>query len=300
MSYTNKTANYELPQWVGTDRPSFTTDFNNAFATIDEALNAKDMTVESLNANFNNYVSQTVDPNADWNSISSGNYNCELNNDYQKVNRPSKFAGYLFAFTTSGVSYQFFVGSDYSVYFRLKPTESSAWGAWNRLSTETDLKNALDSVDNQITNIESYITNQGTKIDDLTTRVTTLEKNTKLVQISFAPYRADGDYKIPANSSKNFSLAIRSEGYSTIPTSWHCIGITEMLAGLGTTFTIHGVDIATKWNDDNTSLSQRLSVTFRNDSSSEQTISSTNAVIEALFMTSRDNIEVPAIKADYR
>lgn len=35
---TNKTTNYELPQWVGSDKPSYLTDFNSAFNTIDTAM----------------------------------------------------------------------------------------------------------------------------------------------------------------------------------------------------------------------------------------------------------------------
>ncbi len=38
MASTNKTTNYALPQWVGTDRPSFADDFNPAFLTIDSSI----------------------------------------------------------------------------------------------------------------------------------------------------------------------------------------------------------------------------------------------------------------------
>lgn len=38
MSATNKTANYELPEFVGTDKPSWLTDFNGAMTKIDAAL----------------------------------------------------------------------------------------------------------------------------------------------------------------------------------------------------------------------------------------------------------------------
>lgn len=38
MSATNKTANYELPEFVGTDKPSWLTDFNDAMTKIDTAL----------------------------------------------------------------------------------------------------------------------------------------------------------------------------------------------------------------------------------------------------------------------
>lgn len=38
MSSTNKTTNYNLPQWVGTDHPTFKEDFNSAFSTIDSTM----------------------------------------------------------------------------------------------------------------------------------------------------------------------------------------------------------------------------------------------------------------------
>jgi hypothetical protein len=40
MSATNKTANYNLPEFVGTDKPSWLTDFNGAMTKIDTALHA--------------------------------------------------------------------------------------------------------------------------------------------------------------------------------------------------------------------------------------------------------------------
>lgn len=42
MSSTNKTTNYNLPQWVGTDHPSFSEDFNPAFSTIDTTMKSID------------------------------------------------------------------------------------------------------------------------------------------------------------------------------------------------------------------------------------------------------------------
>lgn len=38
MSYTNHTDNYNLPQWIGTDKPTFLGDFNTAFGIIDAAI----------------------------------------------------------------------------------------------------------------------------------------------------------------------------------------------------------------------------------------------------------------------
>lgn len=38
MSHTNKTPNYDLPQFIGTDIPSWLTDFNSAMEKIDTAI----------------------------------------------------------------------------------------------------------------------------------------------------------------------------------------------------------------------------------------------------------------------
>lgn len=38
MSFTNSTPNLHLPQWVGSDKPQFATDINNAFSTIDASV----------------------------------------------------------------------------------------------------------------------------------------------------------------------------------------------------------------------------------------------------------------------
>lgn len=38
MAHTNSTENYGLPQWIGTDKPTFLGDFNSAFGTIDTQM----------------------------------------------------------------------------------------------------------------------------------------------------------------------------------------------------------------------------------------------------------------------
>lgn len=38
MGATNHTANYDLPQWIGTDKPTFLGDLNDAFLKIDTAM----------------------------------------------------------------------------------------------------------------------------------------------------------------------------------------------------------------------------------------------------------------------
>lgn len=58
---TNKTTNYELPQFVGTDKPTWLGDFNGAMADIDTAMhkNATDITeVETVAQNASTSASQ--------------------------------------------------------------------------------------------------------------------------------------------------------------------------------------------------------------------------------------------------
>lgn len=52
MAYTNTTANLELPQYVGTDRPAYLTDFNGAMETIDTAVHNNSVNIASTNTNI--------------------------------------------------------------------------------------------------------------------------------------------------------------------------------------------------------------------------------------------------------
>lgn len=57
MSATNKTANYQLPQWIGTDHPTFAEDFNGAFAKIDNTMYQNATTANSAKQDAENAVS---------------------------------------------------------------------------------------------------------------------------------------------------------------------------------------------------------------------------------------------------
>ena len=47
---TNKTANYELPQFIGSDKPTWLGDFNTAMATIDGGMAENKSDIESMNS----------------------------------------------------------------------------------------------------------------------------------------------------------------------------------------------------------------------------------------------------------
>lgn len=57
MSFTNKTPNYNLPQWLGTDKPAWITDVNDAFSIIDSAIKGVGDTGASAVATANQALS---------------------------------------------------------------------------------------------------------------------------------------------------------------------------------------------------------------------------------------------------
>lgn len=66
MSYTNSTPNYNLPQWIGTDKPTFLGDFNGAFSAIDTAMkdNADTSSAATSTANAANATAVSANTNA--------------------------------------------------------------------------------------------------------------------------------------------------------------------------------------------------------------------------------------------
>lgn len=74
MAHTNSTENYGLPQWIGTDKPTFLGDFNSAFATIDTGMKASAdvATAAAATANSAEAVASSAATNAT-NAISIAN-----------------------------------------------------------------------------------------------------------------------------------------------------------------------------------------------------------------------------------
>lgn len=65
MAYTNKTPNLELPQYVGTDKPTYLVDFNSAMSTIDSAVHTNSVNIENANTNLE-ILSEKVDDNKEY------------------------------------------------------------------------------------------------------------------------------------------------------------------------------------------------------------------------------------------
>lgn len=69
MASTNKTTHYDLPQWIGTDKPTFLGDLNGAFSTIDTQLYTAVTNAENANSNATSAAGAVSDMQDDVNGL---------------------------------------------------------------------------------------------------------------------------------------------------------------------------------------------------------------------------------------
>lgn len=158
MSYTNETKKLHLPQWVGTDRPTYLVDFNTAFLSIDNAFVAQDIEIASILSKVNTFISKMLGTGDDLNNLDNGHYSLPPNDDYTKQNRPTKKAGFLYVYNDNVGTWQIYVDSDSQMYIRSKLHDGN-WSSWNRLVGESEYKNFVNNVNNDITQIRNTANN---------------------------------------------------------------------------------------------------------------------------------------------
>lgn len=158
MSYTNETKKLHLPQWVGTDRPTYLVDFNTAFLNIDNAFVAQDIEIASILSKLNTFISKMLGTGDDLNNLDNGHYSLPPNEDYVKQNRPTKKAGFLYVYNDNVGTWQIYVDSDSQMYIRSKMHDGN-WSSWNRLVGESEYKNFVNNVNNDITQIRNTANN---------------------------------------------------------------------------------------------------------------------------------------------
>ena len=158
MSYTNETKKLHLPQWVGTDRPTYLVDFNTAFLNIDNAFVAQDVEIASILSKVNQFISKMLGTGDDLNNLDNGHYSLPPNDDYTKQNRPTGNAGFLYVYNDNVGTWQIYVDSDSQMYIRSKLHDGN-WSSWNRLVGESEYKNFVNNVNNDITQIRNTANN---------------------------------------------------------------------------------------------------------------------------------------------
>lgn len=183
MSYTNETKKLHLPQWVGTDRPTYLVDFNTAFLNIDNAFVAQDVEIASILSKVNQFISKMLGTSDDLNNLDNGHYSLPQNDDYTKQNRPTKKAGFLYVYNDNVGTWQIYVDSDSQMYIRSKMHDGN-WSSWNRLVGESEYKNFVNNVNNDITqiretanNAESVANSAKSSADSANTAINDLKHN---------------------------------------------------------------------------------------------------------------------------
>lgn len=158
MSYTNETKKLHLPQWIGTDRPTYLVDFNTAFLNIDNAFIAQDVEIAAILSKVNTFISKMLGTGDDLNNLDNGHYSLPPNDDYTKQNRPTNKAGFLYVYNDNVGTWQIYVDSDSQMYIRSKLHDGN-WSSWNRLVGESEYKNFVNNVNNEITQITNTANN---------------------------------------------------------------------------------------------------------------------------------------------
>ena len=97
MSSTNKTENYNLPQWIGTDKPTFLGDFNGAFLSIDNGIyeakalaeNASEI-ANQANTSATNNAPRLAKAESDITTLKAGLTNVQNLQEINKITREEK------------------------------------------------------------------------------------------------------------------------------------------------------------------------------------------------------------------
>lgn len=235
MSYTNETKKLHLPQWVGTDRPSYLVDFNTAFLNIDNAFVAQDIEIASILSKVNLFISKMLGTGDDLNNLDNGHYSLPPNEDYVKQNRPTKKAGFLYVYNDNVGTWQIYVDSDSQMYIRSKMHDGN-WSLWNRLVGESEYKDFVNNVNNDIgqirntaNNAESVANSAKSIADGALEKGTNNEANlTKLnklyeVVVGTGPLTST---RIPANGGIDIGFPTLSATLSA--SNYEVIGVVQM------------------------------------------------------------------------
>jgi hypothetical protein len=242
MSYTNETKKLHLPQWVGTDRPTYLVDFNTAFLNIDNAFVAQDVEIAAILSKVNQFISKMLGTGDDLNNLDNGHYSLPPNDDYTKQNRPTKKAGFLYVYNDNVGTWQIYVDSDSQMYIRSKLHDGN-WSSWSRLVGESEYKNFVNNVNNDITQIRNTannaesVANSAKNVADNTKNVadSALEKATnnetnlnnlnKLYEIVIGTGPLTST-TIPANGG--ISIGFPSINTSLLANNYEVIGVVQL------------------------------------------------------------------------
>lgn len=165
MGSTNKTTNYELSQFIGTDKPSWLNDYDNDMLKIDTAIKNNATAAAGAQSTAN-----TADGKADANAIAIGTLDTQ-------INTPSTGLAAVVAENTSSIgTINGAIGNT-----ALPTTAQTITGAIDEL--DTDITTGISGINTKLTGVLAYIGDQtfesssdgvktiGTQINELITAV---------------------------------------------------------------------------------------------------------------------------------
>lgn len=235
MSYTNETTKLHLPQWVGTDRPTYLVDFNTAFLNIDNAFVAQDVEIASILSKVNQFISKMLGTGDDLNNLDNGHYSLPQNDDYTKQNRPTKKAGFLYVYNDNVGTWQIYVDSDSQMYIRSKMHDGN-WSSWNRLVGESEYKNFVNNANNDIEqirnkaeNVEGVANSAKSTADSALEKATNNEANLNKLNKLYDTVIGTGPLtssRIPANGG--IDIGFPTINASLTSNNYEVIGVVQM------------------------------------------------------------------------
>ena len=217
MASTNKTTNFDLPQWVSSDKPTFEGDLNGAFLIIDNTMQSNKTTSETGNANANSALEKIGNLTLLETTVKDNLVNA-INEIVSGGTTPSEI-GDLSDLTTNAKNN--IVSAINEVDALAKELQSDNTNIWSQVVSLqeqiTPLVNNINNLTETVGNLSSLTTTAKDTIVDAINEVngnTLLNKNNSSVQtlngssLSISNVTADGTLKY-INSSKAFLMTGR-------------------------------------------------------------------------------------------
>lgn len=284
MSYTNETEKLHLPQWVGTDRPTYLIDFNQAFLNIDNAFIANDTDIETIRAKLNSFISTMLNNTKDLNDIENGNFSLEENIDFAKQNRPDKRKSYLKSYSDNVGTWQILVTNENKLYIRSKMNGES-WSAWTRLISETELKLVIDDINNKTESINEKINEINTKLNNFDE----YKKDNIFLGVRFiidpATWLDDltNAWKIKPHS--NTTLTLKPANIDSIQLSnYRCVGVSEAICVYQTELLLHAFNVRYKGSGETGENEYYITVYNQSDKIIDITDKKNNTMVEGIYI----------------
>ena len=198
MAFTNHTTNYELPQYVGTDKPSYLNDYNYAMATIDGQMKTNANGVSANSSNIGTMSSLTTTEKT--NLVGAIN---EINSSVGNVGNLSNLTTTEKSSVVGAINE---VNGNVGTLSSLYTTEkSSVVGAINEVDTDLGTTNSkIGTLANLDTSSKSDLVSAVNEVYNKTNLSThlTFDKDTTGVSATGCTFRG-GDINVSMNSDKS-------------------------------------------------------------------------------------------------